>query len=108
MTTHLIGCVVPLVIVVLSIPVILGKVHPNSTYGFRTPKTLSSQDVWYPANRAAGWFMLAAAAISICFNLVLWWTVPEWPLNRTLLWMMGGTMIPLSVSLLASFIYLGL
>ncbi len=44
---------------------------------------------------------------TVAINLALWWTVSEWPLTRTLLWMMGGTMIPLSISLLASFIYLG-
>ena len=87
-------------------PMILDRVPPNSAYGFRTLKTLSSPEVWYPANRAAGWFMLAAAVISICFNVALWWTVPELPLNRTLLWMTDGTMIPLSMSLPASFIYL--
>ena len=107
MTKLLIGCVVPLVVLVLSIPMILGKVPPNGTYGFRTPKTLSSPEVWYSANRAAGWFMVSAAVISICFNLALWWTFPEWPLDRTMSWMTAGTMIPLSISLLASFIYLG-
>ena len=40
-------------------------------------------------------------------NLALWWAVPEWPLDRTLSWMTGGTMIPLTMSLVASFIYLG-
>ena len=107
MAKLLIGCVGPLLVLVLSIPMILGKVPPNSAFGFRTPKTLSSQEVWYPANRAAGWFILAAAVVSICFNVALWWTHPEWPLDRTVLWMTGGTMIPLSISLLASFIYLG-
>ena len=106
MTEQLTGYIVPLVVLAVSVPMILGKVPPNSVYGFRTPKTLSSQDVWYPANRAAGWLMLAAAVISICFNLALWWTVPEWPLDRTASWMMGGTMIPLAMSIVASFIYL--
>ena len=86
---------------------ILGKVPPNGAYGFRTPKTLSSEDVWYPANRAAGWFMSAAMAISICFNLALSWAFPEWPLDRAVSWMTGGTMILLALSVLASFIYLG-
>ena len=107
MTKFLIGFVVPLVILVTSIPMVLGKVPPNRVYGFRTPKTLRSPEIWYPANRAAGWFMIAAAVISICFNLVLWWTVPEWPLNTTLSWMTGGSMIPVLLSVLASFIYLG-
>ena len=68
MTEQLTGYIVPLVVLAVSVPMILGKVPPNSVYGFRTPKTLSSQDVWYPANRAAGWLMLVAAVISICFN----------------------------------------
>ena len=106
MTKHLIAYVVPLVVLASSIPMILGKVPPNWLYGFRTPKTLSSPEVWYPANRAAGWFMVAAAVISICFNLALWWIFPEWPLERTTSWMTGGTLIPLAIGLLASFIYL--
>lgn len=107
MTRVLIGFVVPLVVLALSIPMILGKVPPNSAYGFRTPKTLSSDEVWYPANRAAGWFMLAAMAMSICFNLALSWAFPEWSVDRAVSWMTGGTMILLLLSVLASFIYLG-
>ena len=107
MVKHLIGYVVPLLILALSIPMILDKVPPNGAYGFRTPKTLESEEVWYPANRAAGWFMLAAAVLSICFNLALWWTFPEWSMNRTVLWMTGGNTVLLSMGFLASFIYLG-
>ena len=107
MVKHLIGYVVPLLILALSIPMILDKVAPNGAYGFRTPKTLESEEVWYPANRAAGWFMLAAAVLSICFNQVLWWTFPEWSMNRTVLWMTGGNTVLLSMGFLASFIYLG-
>jgi hypothetical protein len=51
--------------------------------------------------------MLAAMAISICLNLALSWAFPAWPLDRAVLWMTGGTMVLLSLSLLASFIYLG-
>ena len=98
--------VVPLLALGLSIPLILGKVPPNDTYGFKTSKTLSSPEIWYPANRAAGWFMVAAAVMSICFNLALWWIFPEWPPERMTRWMTGGSLIPLLIALLASFIYL--
>ena len=103
----LLGFIVPLVAFLVSIPMILDKVPPNSTYGFRTAKTLSSPEVWYPANRAAGWFVLGAAVISICFNLALWWGFPEWRLTRTLFWMNCGTMVAFLMSALASLIYLG-
>ena len=50
--------------------------------------------------------MAAAAIVSICFNLTLWWTVPEWPLEKMTSWMTGGSLIPLLIALLASVIYL--
>ena len=43
----------------LSVPLIKGKVPPNPWYGFRVRRTLSDPAVWYPANRYAGWRMLA-------------------------------------------------
>lgn len=43
-----------IVMVGLSLPLALGKVPPNWFYGFRTPKTLSSPDLWYAANRSLG------------------------------------------------------
>ena len=101
-----IAYVVPLVVVASSIPMILGKVPPNRIYGFKTSKTLSSPEIWYPANRVAGWFMVAAAVVSICFNLALWWIFPEWPLEKMTSRMTGGSVMPLLIGLLASFIYL--
>lgn len=47
-----------LLVVGLSIPMILGKVKPNWWYGFRTPKTLSDERIWYKANAYAGKLLL--------------------------------------------------
>lgn len=107
MTKLVIVFVVPFLVVGLSLPLILGKVAPNNAYGFRTPKTLASPEVRYQTNRAAGWFMLAAGALSICFNLALWWIFPEWPPERMAGWMTGGSLVPLGMALAASFLYLG-
>ena len=38
----------------VSVPLALGKVPPNRLYGFRTPRTLADDRVWYPVNRVAG------------------------------------------------------
>ena len=46
--------VVGLLFIGLSIPLILGKVPPNSLYGCRTRRTLSDPKIWYEANRASG------------------------------------------------------
>lgn len=106
MEEHLIAYVVPLVVSAVSVPMILGRVPPNSSYGFRTRKTLRSPEIWYPANRAAGCFMVGAATVSLCFNLAVWWSFPEWPLDTKLSWMVGGNLVPLSTGVIASFIYL--
>lgn len=97
---------VPLLVLLVSAPMALGKVRPNGIYGFRTEKTLSTPDIWYPANRASGRFMVAAAAVSLGFNQVLLWTFPEWPIERTMPWMVGGNLVPLGAAVVASFIYL--
>lgn len=107
MTKLTILFILPFLIVALSIPLILGKVAPNGAYGFRTTKTLSSPDVWYPANRAAGWFMVGAGVISIILNLCLWRIFPEWPPDKTASWMVGGSMIPVAIAALVSFLYIG-
>ena len=106
MTKFAIGIFVPFVALALSVPLILEKVPPNNTYGFRTSKTLSAPEIWYPANRVAGWFMVGAAAASLCFNLALWRGFPEWPLETMTRWMTGGALVPLAIALIASFIYL--
>lgn len=41
-------------IIALSIPLILKMIRRNRFYGFRVPKTLASDEVWYPANVMAG------------------------------------------------------
>ena len=56
---------VPLVVLAVSIPLILGKVPRNHWYGFRTPRTLSSDAIWYPANRIGGQFFVIAAVIQL-------------------------------------------
>jgi uncharacterized membrane protein len=49
------------VIALVSVPLILKAVPPNRWYGFRTTRTLSNEDLWFRANRIAGWAFLAAA-----------------------------------------------
>lgn len=48
---------------ILGMPMALGKVPPNSTYGFRTRKTLSRPEVWYAANRSMGIDLVVAGAV---------------------------------------------
>jgi len=54
------------VIIVLSVPLILKKVKRNRFYGFRVPKTLASDEVWYPANAMAGRAFSLCAVVGLC------------------------------------------
>jgi uncharacterized membrane protein len=49
---------VGLLFISMSIPLILKKVPPNQWYGLRVAKTLSSERIWYAANRIAGYDLL--------------------------------------------------
>jgi hypothetical protein len=62
----------PLLIIAVSIPLILEKVPRNHWYGFRTPKTLSSDAVWYPANKIGGKYFVVAGLIQLAAMGIVW------------------------------------
>jgi uncharacterized membrane protein len=52
-----------LLFIAISQPMIRRQVKPNPFYGFRTPKTLSNEDIWYAANEYCGKALTAAGGI---------------------------------------------
>ena len=62
---------VGLLVAALALPMIYDKIPPNGFYGFRTPRTLSDPNVWYPANRVAGRNLAVAGVIVSTTALVL-------------------------------------
>jgi uncharacterized membrane protein len=86
MRHYLATIIAPLIVVTLSIPLIAGWIGRNYLYGFRTPRTLSSDSVWYPANRISG-------ALFLCAGL---------------LWLVAGLvagLVAIAVAILGSFVY---
>ena len=61
----------PIVILLASIPLALGLVPPNCAFGFRTPKTLTDDEVWFKANRLAGINLIIASLVMIAGLLAL-------------------------------------
>lgn len=106
MTLYLLAYILPIVIVVQSLPMVLGLVPPNRFFGFRTPKTLSSPEIWYSANRASGWFMIAAAAVTICVNSAILSLGADWGSRTLFWWVAAANVIALTMSLAVSFLYL--
>ncbi len=99
---------IPALVIALSVPLILGKIPPNNAYGLRTTRTLDSPEIWYPANRAAGWFMSGAGVLIIAVSLGLLGLAPEWTTTRigSGAWVVYANAIPLGIAIAASFLYL--
>jgi uncharacterized membrane protein len=55
----------------ISVPLIQGKVARNGIYGFRTPKTLSSDRIWFPANRYMGRDLFVAGVAIAAGSLLM-------------------------------------
>ena len=62
---------VGLLFIGISIPLILGRVPPNSFYGCRTTKTLSDPEIWYEANRISGKDFLISGVLTLVAALVM-------------------------------------
>jgi uncharacterized membrane protein len=106
MALYLVGYLLPVVMVAVALPMVLGKVPPNRIYGFRTPKTLSSPNIWYSANRMAGWLMIAAGGLALCHNFALLSMHPDWLRQRLLTFLAVADLIALIVASFASLLYL--
>ncbi len=59
-----------LLLVGLGIPMYLEKVPPNRFYGFRTPLTLTNDEVWYAANKLGGKSVTVAGVVMVVLALV--------------------------------------
>ena len=62
-----------LLIAALGVPMWREKIPPNALYGFRTPRTVTDERVWYPVNRVGGRDLflagVAMAAIAAALHL---------------------------------------
>ncbi len=94
---------VGILVSVVSVPLILGWVPRNEMYGIRTPKTLASDRVWYPANRFGGAALALAGLFTVAGALVLLRFAPGMRLDTVAYIGLAICVIPLLVALVASF-----
>jgi uncharacterized membrane protein len=62
---------VPVALILLAIPLILEKIPRNPLYGFRTAYTMSSDEVWFRANKISGIALLIAGLVWLCIGILL-------------------------------------
>ena len=65
----------------MALPFLAKRVPPNSTFGFRTAKTLSDPEIWYTANifMARAMLVLAPTMIILGMLLILWCKAGKYP-----------------------------
>jgi len=61
----------PVVVILLSIPLYLKKIPRNYFYGLRTKDTMASDDNWYQANKVAGAGGIIGGSVWLLENLLL-------------------------------------
>ena len=67
-----------LLILLLGIPMALGKVPPNGLYGVRLPVTMNNRAAWDAANEHFGWWMIVSGLLSLgafFLGYILGWSV---------------------------------
>ena len=77
-----------LVLMALSVPLMREQVAPNSSYGLRTPKSLSDPRIWYAANKACGRALFVAGAATSVAALI-----PISPATTQIPWLQLGVML---------------
>ena len=92
--------IIPAIIIfILSIPLILNLIPPQTWIGIRTSKTLSDDVVWYRVNRFAGWALLISSVIYIIVAAMVPCTVPCGIDFAQWLVQLGAFVLPLLFSL---------
>ncbi|KWT82965.1 SdpI family protein [Candidatus Magnetominusculus xianensis] len=95
-----------LIILLISVPLVIGIIPRNNFYGVRNKKTLSGDYFWYKGNRFGGWTLIAA---SLTYML----TAAAFPYNNAVvdnfsIWQihLGVLLLSLIGSLVFTFIYI--
>jgi len=94
-----------LLLIIIAIPLLLGKIQPNLWYGFRIKKTLSDRNTWLKANRfmAAGFLILGV--VIVIYNIWLITFSPAIgfyePIGNLLILIAGSTAV-----IISSYLYL--
>jgi uncharacterized membrane protein len=93
---------VPSVLIAVSLPLVLGIVPLNRWYGYRTPRSMSSEAEWRRLNRIAGLAVIAVALVSPPVKAVLLLFVFE-PSGQSLVHLVDPLILLLAVAILVAF-----
>jgi hypothetical protein len=87
----------------MAIPLILRKVSRNCAYGFRTSKTLSSDEIWYDANAYFGRAFFIANFVTAILMLILYNHQQDFSLEHFIKLSIATLVAPSVVAVLLTF-----
>ena len=92
--------------IIIGVPLLFEKVKPNWLYGFRLPKTLSNDEIWYKSNKYVGREFIVAGIVVVFGSLFLLVFKSSFSIIE-ITWMGASLLtIPLIVVLIKGVIYL--
>ena len=92
--------------IIMGIPLLLEKIKPNWLYGFRIPKTLSNEKIWYECNKYMGRDFIVAGTIVVLVSIALLTFVNIFSLMEIIWIEVIILLVPIIIILIRGFIYL--
>ena len=97
---------ISILLIGLSIPMYLGKIKRNNWYGFRTTKTLSSDEIWYPANRESAFYFMIAGVFTFIGGVAIFFLRTILPPETLVIVMIAVASLSLIGAVIKSFMFL--
>lgn len=97
---------VSVILILVNIPLYQGKIKRNNWYGFRTPRTLSSDEIWYPVNKEAALNFIIASVFTLITTIVLFLLRAIIPEIVLVVILVAVTMFSIIGAVVKSFIFL--
>jgi uncharacterized membrane protein len=94
-----------LLLILVSLPLLWGKIPPNPLYGFRVRATLENPAIWYPANRFAAKRLIWTGTLVIMAALLLY-AIPGLSLDGYALGCLAVLLLALAFTMVQCFGYL--
>ena len=95
-----------LVLAMIAIPLILRKIPRNGTYGFRTAKTLSSDEIWYDVNAYFGRAFLIANVTTVVLMILLYQFQQDLPLDYFMKLSIATLVAPSILAVIMTFLHI--
>lgn len=90
----------------IALPLAFRTIPRNGVYGFRTPRTLSSDAIWYSANAFFGRACVIANLVSAMVMLIIYQHPPSLPQEYLIKLSLAVLLAPLIIAVVLTFVHI--